>query len=68
MFDVSGWGDASGHFTLWDGKKLIYPGGAEYDDPNSDSYYFSMIKHIWNNRKEELTLIQTNKIRIWELK
>ena len=31
--DVSGWKDASGHFTLWDGNHLIYPGGAEHDDP-----------------------------------
>lgn len=29
-FDVTGWGDASGHFTLWDGKKLLYDGGHDY--------------------------------------
>lgn len=23
VFEVSGWGNASGHFTLWDGKHLI---------------------------------------------
>ncbi len=29
-FDVTGWGDASGHFTLWDGKELLYSGGHDY--------------------------------------
>lgn len=29
-FDVSGWGDASGHFTLWDGQKLLYAGSHDY--------------------------------------
>ena len=29
-FRVKGWKDASGHFTLWDGDKLIY-GGDKHD-------------------------------------
>jgi hypothetical protein len=29
-FDVQGWEDASGHFTLWDGEKLVYAGGHDY--------------------------------------
>lgn len=29
-FDVSGWSDASGHFTLWDGTQLAYAGGHDY--------------------------------------
>lgn len=29
-FDVSGWSDASGHFTLWDGSDLAYAGGHDY--------------------------------------
>lgn len=29
-FDVVGWGDASGHFTLWDGNELLYAGGHDY--------------------------------------
>lgn len=29
-FDVVGWGDASGHFTLWDGEELLYAGGHDY--------------------------------------
>lgn len=33
VFDVSGWGNATGHFTLWDGSHLIYPGDRSHDDP-----------------------------------
>lgn len=62
MFEVSGWGDASGHFTLWDGSNLIYPGDLEHDNPNSDKYYFHM-KYENNNR-----VIQTDRIILWELK
>src|SRR5438128_1616136 len=29
-FDVEGWEDASGHFTLWDGAQLAYTGGHDY--------------------------------------
>lgn len=29
-FRVKGWGDASGHFTLWDGFNLLY-GGEKHD-------------------------------------
>jgi len=66
-FDVSGWNDASGHFTLWDGNHLIYPGGAEHDDPTNDKYYFSMIYPI-KKKNGELDLVQTNRLRLWELK
>ncbi|WP_326981067.1 T6SS effector amidase Tae4 family protein [Chryseobacterium sp. MYb264] len=66
-FDVSGWTDASGHFTLWDGSHLIYPGGAEHDDPKSSKYYFHML-YPTKNRNDELDFVQTNRIRIWELK
>lgn len=62
MFKVSGWGNASGHFTLWDGKNLIYPGAAEHDNSNSDYYYFNM-KYEQNGK-----VIQTDKIKLWELK
>lgn len=29
-FDVAGWTDASGHFTLWNGTELVYAGGHDY--------------------------------------
>ena len=67
VFEVSGWGNASGHFTLWDGKHLIYPGNPNHDDPNSIYYYFNMkySVHLSNNRKRE---IKTQRILLWELK
>ncbi len=66
-FDVSGWSDASGHFTLWDKQHLIYPGGVEHDDVKSSKYYFHML-YATKNRNNELDFVQTNRIRIWELK
>ncbi|CAA7195292.1 T6SS effector amidase Tae4 family protein [Chryseobacterium potabilaquae] len=66
-FDVSGWSDASGHFTLWDGNHLIYPGGAEHDDPQSSKYYFHML-YPTKKKNGDLDFVQTNRIRIWELK
>lgn len=62
MFKVSGWGNASGHFTLWDGKNLIYPGGSQHNDPSSEFYYFNM-KYEQNGK-----IIQTDIIKLWELK
>lgn len=29
-FDVENWTDATGHFSLWDGSKILYDGGHEY--------------------------------------
>lgn len=54
-------------FTLWDGKELIYPGGDEHDDPTNLKNYFKMIYPIKKNNGD-LGLVQTNRIRIWELK
>ena len=62
MFNVSGWGDATGHFTLWDGSHLIYPGYEEHDDPNSEYYYFNM------KYEDEGRVTQTDSIKLWELK
>ena len=66
-FSFQGWSDASGHFTLWDGNHLIYPGGAEHDDPQSSKYYFHML-YPTNKKNGDLDFVQTNRIRIWELK
>lgn len=34
VFDVEGWSDASGHFTLWDGSNLVYVGPpGDHNDP-----------------------------------
>jgi hypothetical protein len=65
-FQVSGWGNAFGHFTLWDGttKKLAYATG--YDDPASDNYYFWMSDYV--NLFGAILLTQTVKVFFWELK
>jgi hypothetical protein len=61
VFDVSGWGNATGHFTLWDGGHLVYPGAPEHDDPTSEYYYFHM-KYVQNSKT-----IKTTRIRLWDL-
>ena len=40
-FDVSGWGDATGHFSLWDGSNCSYCG---------DHEYFNMVEGVRTNR------------------
>lgn len=62
MFKVSGWGNASGHFTLWDGQNLIYPGDPQHNNPASEYYYFHM-KYEQNGK-----VIQTDEIKLWILK
>jgi len=64
VFDVGGFGDASGHFTLWDGaeKKLLYAG--HYNNPEKSDYYFWLTKV--NNKRTQLT--QVVRISFWELK
>lgn len=66
-FDVTGWGDASGHFTLWDGstKKLAYADG--HDQPENNFYYFWLTNLIEEAGKKS-RLIQVVKVKFWELK
>jgi hypothetical protein len=65
-FEVSGWGDASGHFTLWDGstKKLAYADG--HDQSDNNSYYFWLTN--LTQAGEQSRLIQVVKVKFWELK
>lgn len=67
VFEVSGWGNAAGHFTLWDGQNLIYPGNPSHDDPTSQYYYFNMKYQVdmGNGKKKE---VKTTRIYLWELK
>lgn len=65
VFNVAGWKNASGHFTLWDGKKneLAYAPG--HDDPRTDDYYF------WLTTTDALglgELVHVTHIQFWELK
>jgi len=39
IFEVSGWGDATGHADLWDGKKVV---GSDYGQKSS-------IVHFWES-------------------
>ncbi|MGH1516445.1 T6SS effector amidase Tae4 family protein [Chryseobacterium sp. JK1] len=68
MFQVSGWENASGHFTLWDGNNLIYPGLPQHDDPNSQYYYFKMKYEQYHSIKRTNIVVQTDEIKLWELK
>lgn len=52
VFEVTGWRNATGHFTLWDGGKLLY--APSHDNPNIEDYYF------WFSK--------TSKVIFWELK
>jgi hypothetical protein len=65
-FRVSGWGNAFGHFTLWDGttRQLAY--APSYDDPASDKYYFWLSEY--DNLFGAIVILQTLKVYFWELK
>ena len=65
-FEVTGWGDATGHFTLWDGsaKTLAYAEG--HDQPDNSSYYFWLTRLTEAEGKSRL--IQVVKVKFWELK
>ena len=65
-FHVSGWTNAFGHFTLWDGKDLIYVGAdTSHNDPQSENYYFRM-KYEIPVSEERTIVVQTDKISLWE--
>lgn len=67
VFEVSGWDDASGHFTLWDKNKMLYAPGE--DDTTTGNYYPWLIKHAaFSNLKKEWVIPQTTTIKFWELK
>lgn len=67
VFEVRGYANATGHFTLWDGvaKELAYAPGN--DDPNTDTYYF-WLTTVVKPLKGPLVLLQVSRIRFWELK
>lgn len=63
VFDVTGWRDASGHFTLWDGRNLVYVGPGEHNDPRSLEYYFWFYRPSSSGQPK-----QTVRTIFWELK
>jgi len=67
VFNVTGWGDASGHFTLWDGKAKSLAYATGHDNPADNTYYFWLTQ--LNEREDgEKRIIQVSSIRFWELK
>ncbi|MBN6075550.1 hypothetical protein HYE59_09310 [Aggregatibacter actinomycetemcomitans] len=62
VFEVGGWDNATGHFTLWNGNRLLYADG--HDDPRTSSYYFWFFKSDHIKKR----IVQTTKIIFWELK
>ncbi len=77
VFDVSGWGNASGHFTLWDGINLKYVGAdsPEHNDQNDTEYYYFNMNYqdtdedgnAKYNKDGTPKMIKTTRIRLWEL-
>lgn len=63
VFDVTGWRDASGHFTLWDGSSLVYVGPGDHNNPRSLEYYFWLYREVSGRPPA-----QTVKTTFWELK
>lgn len=69
VFDVNGWGDATGHFTLWDKGNLLYVGSNQNEnDPTSAAYYVWHVEPRYNGIKDEMYLIETTAVYFWELK
>ncbi|OOF63367.1 type VI secretion system amidase effector protein Tae4 [Rodentibacter sp. Ppn85] len=69
VFEVSGWSNASGHFTLWDGEYLLYAPG--HDVESTYEYYingFIYNYYFWFVQETNSKIYQTNKIIFWELK
>ncbi|MFK8268632.1 T6SS effector amidase Tae4 family protein [Capnocytophaga cynodegmi] len=68
LFSISGWSDAGGHISLWDGKNIIYVGDEDnYNNPISQKYYFHMTKYFEIKGKKD-KIVQTDSIKLWELK
>ncbi|HEX5752995.1 MAG TPA: type VI secretion system amidase effector protein Tae4 [Archangium sp.] len=67
VFNVTGWSDATGHFTLWEGatQNLLYVGANTAEkNPTSPEYYFWLVKPSDDGKK----LVETTSVSFWELK
>lgn len=66
-FNVTGWGDASGHFTLWDGyaKKLAY--APNHDNAQDNNYYFWLTR-LDEEKNGDKRIVQLISVKFWELK
>jgi hypothetical protein len=50
------------------GNNLIYPGAPQHNDPTSEYYYFNMKYEQYHPIKKINIVIQTDEIKLWELK
>lgn len=67
VFNVTGWSNASGHFTLWDGTSRTLAYAAPHDDPDNNEYYFwlTSLNELENGTRR---LVQLVSVKFWELK
>ena len=67
MFNVSGWGHASGHFTLWDSnaKKLAY--ATSHENPDNNMYYF-WLTQLSEDMNGDKHIVQLTSVKFWKLK
>jgi len=68
VFETRGYGDATGHFTLWDGvnKKLAY---APHNDSAENRFYYFWFADIREDTETgRKFFVQTIKVKFWELK
>lgn len=68
VFDVVGWENATGHFTLWDGTTMRIAFGTDHDDPADASYYMWLTSVLVNEETRARSLLQVSNIHFWELK
>ena len=68
VFGVKGWGNATGHFTLWDGTAMQIAFGTGHDDPGKNTYYPWLTTVNIDEKTKARTLVQVEQIQFWELK
>jgi hypothetical protein len=67
VFDVTGWGNATGHFTLWNGASKTLAYAAPHDNPQDNFYYF-WLTELREKKDGSKYLIQVVSVKFWELK
>lgn len=67
VFDVTGWGNATGHFTLWNGVEMTLAYAAPHDNPNNNEYYF-WLTELREKQDGSEYLVQVVSVKFWELK
>lgn len=66
-FNVTGWGDASGHFTLWNGTSKTLAYATSHDDPEKNTYYF-WLTQLNEGAAGKRSIVQVVSVKFWELK